>query len=114
MEVKGTDSVAQLVEQYTFNVRVLGSNPSGITAKSPFLFYREGLFLYVPVGLPRTKPGVGCLNGAKVPAASCHRYRARGGRYWAAPGTRKAARSLRANGLAVIIIIAINTCTKYI
>jgi hypothetical protein len=27
----GTDSVAQLVEQYTFNVWVLGSNPSGIT-----------------------------------------------------------------------------------
>ena len=28
------DSVAQLVEQYTFNVRVLGSSPSGITAAS--------------------------------------------------------------------------------
>ncbi len=28
-----TDSVAQLVEQYTFNVWVLGSNPSGITNK---------------------------------------------------------------------------------
>ncbi len=27
------DSVAQLVEQYTFNVWVLGSSPSGITAK---------------------------------------------------------------------------------
>ena len=26
-----SDSVAQLVEQYTFNVWVLGSNPSGIT-----------------------------------------------------------------------------------
>lgn len=25
------DLVAQLVEHYTFNVRVLGSNPSGIT-----------------------------------------------------------------------------------
>ncbi len=25
------DSVAQLVEQYTFNVWVLGSSPSGIT-----------------------------------------------------------------------------------
>jgi hypothetical protein len=25
------DSVAQSVEHYTFNVRVLGSNPSGIT-----------------------------------------------------------------------------------
>jgi hypothetical protein len=28
---KTYDSVAQLVEQYTFNVWVLGSNPSGIT-----------------------------------------------------------------------------------
>jgi hypothetical protein len=27
------DLVAQLVEHYTFNVRVLGSNPSGITQK---------------------------------------------------------------------------------
>ena len=27
------DSVAQLVEQYTFNVWVLGSSPSGITVK---------------------------------------------------------------------------------
>ena len=32
---KGTnDSVAQLVEHYTFNVVVLGSNPSGITENS--------------------------------------------------------------------------------
>ncbi|CDT27256.1 hypothetical protein BN1088_50003 [Sphingobacterium sp. PM2-P1-29] len=31
---KRKDSVAQLVEQYTFNVWVLGSNPSGITKKS--------------------------------------------------------------------------------
>jgi hypothetical protein len=29
--VQKYDSVAQLVEQYTFNVWVLGSNPSGIT-----------------------------------------------------------------------------------
>ena len=28
---KRNDSVAQLVEHYTFNVVVLGSNPSGIT-----------------------------------------------------------------------------------
>ncbi len=27
------DPVAQLVEQYTFNVWALGSNPSGITVK---------------------------------------------------------------------------------
>ena len=39
------DSVAQLVEHYTFNVGVLGSNPSGITTntkatrKGGFLFY---------------------------------------------------------------------------
>ena len=32
--LSGSDSVAQLVEQYTFNVRVLGSNPSGITKTS--------------------------------------------------------------------------------
>ncbi len=31
---KFDDSVAQLVEQYTFNVWVLGSNPSGITQAS--------------------------------------------------------------------------------
>ena len=29
----GNDSVAQLVEQYTFNVWVLGSSPSGITER---------------------------------------------------------------------------------
>lgn len=29
--LRSNDSVAQLVEHYTFNVRVLGSNPSGIT-----------------------------------------------------------------------------------
>jgi hypothetical protein len=33
ISVCGNDSVAQLVEQYTFNVWVLGSSPSGITAK---------------------------------------------------------------------------------
>ena len=30
---KRDDSVAQLVEHYTFNVGVLGSSPSGITRK---------------------------------------------------------------------------------
>ena len=39
------DSVAQLVEHYTFNVVVLGSNPSGITDKAStkveaFLFHK--------------------------------------------------------------------------
>ena len=29
-----SDSVAQLVEHYTFNVVVLGSNPSGITVET--------------------------------------------------------------------------------
>ncbi len=34
-----TDSVAQLVEQYTFNVWVLGSNPSRVTSeKPPYVF----------------------------------------------------------------------------
>ena len=31
------DSVAQLVEQYTFNVWVLGSSPNGITSKNESL-----------------------------------------------------------------------------
>jgi hypothetical protein len=31
-----SDSVAQLVEHYTFNVVVLGSNPSGITSDKAF------------------------------------------------------------------------------
>jgi hypothetical protein len=31
LKEKQNDSVAQLVEHYTFNVGVLGSNPSGIT-----------------------------------------------------------------------------------
>ena len=44
-EVQGTDSVAQLVEQYTFNVRVLGSNPSGIT--KTLSANRGGGFLFV-------------------------------------------------------------------
>jgi len=42
---KKYDSVAQLVEQYTFNVWVLGSNPSGITKNlqmlEVFVFYIE-------------------------------------------------------------------------
>ncbi len=32
--MKMTDLVAQLVEQYTFNVWVLGSNPSQVTNKN--------------------------------------------------------------------------------
>ena len=40
------DSVAQLVEQYTFNVWALGSSPSGITEKT---FFTEGFFYDYPV-----------------------------------------------------------------
>ena len=41
-----TDSVAQLVEQYTFNVWVLGSNPSRVTSKknSVSIFLYETVF----------------------------------------------------------------------
>ncbi len=41
LDAKVTDSVAQLVEQYTFNVWVLGSNPSRVTIllKSKFFSY---------------------------------------------------------------------------
>ena len=43
LHLKENDSVAQLVEHYTFNVVVLGSNPSGITKKESlskaFFFY---------------------------------------------------------------------------
>ena len=39
---KRSDSVAQLVEQYTFNVWVLGSSPSGITK----LRRKSGLFCF--------------------------------------------------------------------
>ena len=37
------DLVAQLVEQYTFNVWVLGSSPSQIT-KKPFTFIVKGFY----------------------------------------------------------------------
>ena len=49
--MRGKDSVAQLVEHYTFNVGVLGSNPSGITFKviitheSPAKYRFAGLLL---------------------------------------------------------------------
>src|ERR1700761_8071495 len=49
LALEGKDSVAQLVEQYTFNVWVLGSSPSGITSWDklekislvPFSFWRK-------------------------------------------------------------------------
>ena len=40
------DSVAQLVEQYTFNVWVLGSNPSRITRGVQFL---DSFFVFVKI-----------------------------------------------------------------
>jgi hypothetical protein len=39
------DSVAQLVEQYTFNVWVLGSSPNGITFKNESLRESGGFFV---------------------------------------------------------------------
>ena len=61
--LKKADPVAQLVEQYTFNVWALGSNPSGITEKDvfghPFSFnpltintirFKKGICKYMFVG----------------------------------------------------------------
>ncbi len=45
--VKRTDSVAQLVEHNTFNVGVLGSNPSGITGKKSFTKFVNLFFVFV-------------------------------------------------------------------
>jgi hypothetical protein len=45
----GSDSVAQLVEQYTFNVWALGSSPSGITK----LRRKSGLFCFKDVSKAR-------------------------------------------------------------
>jgi hypothetical protein len=45
------DSVAQLVEQYTFNVWALGSNPSGITKKNMKPLDYQGVLLFkYPLG----------------------------------------------------------------
>ena len=44
LKEKQNDSVAQLVEHYTFNVGVLGSNPSGITKS----FEEIRSFFYAP------------------------------------------------------------------
>ena len=46
------DSVAQLVEQYTFNVWVLGSSPSGITQKKLVLqplVHQVVVFVWWPI-----------------------------------------------------------------
>ena len=49
------DSVAQLVEHYTFNVVVLGSNPSGITEN---LSEMKGFFVLSPLGFEqKLRPG---------------------------------------------------------
>lgn len=44
------DPVAQLVEHDTFNVGVLGSSPSGITAKTSA---KAGVFLFQDLGGPK-------------------------------------------------------------
>ncbi len=44
--MKVEDSVAQLVEQYTFNVWVLGSSPSGITKRDKMKFFILSLLLF--------------------------------------------------------------------
>ena len=48
-----SDSVAQLVEQYTFNVWALGSNPSGITKEVHFVTKRTFLFTRIKLALMR-------------------------------------------------------------
>lgn len=40
------ESVAQLVEHYTFNVRALGSNPSGFTSKTKTAHRKVGGFYF--------------------------------------------------------------------
>jgi hypothetical protein len=40
------DSVAQPVEHYTFNVGVLGSNPSGITENAKCAKRKLGIFVF--------------------------------------------------------------------
>ena len=54
--LKKDDSVAQLVEHYTFNVGVLGSNPSGIT-KNPEIAMISGFLILIQViwTIPRLK-----------------------------------------------------------
>src|SRR5690606_3241988 len=62
------DSVAQLVEQYTFNVWVLGSNPSGITKKPQ---RKVGAFLCTLESNPGVRfeegSGLRCGNGGTEP-----------------------------------------------
>ena len=50
---KRLDSVAQLVEQYTFNVWALGSSPSGITK----LRRKSGLFCFKDLSKARFRKG---------------------------------------------------------
>ena len=58
------DLVAQLVEQYTFNVWALGSSPSGITGKGqsekisfcPFCFYFNPVLKFLSTRLKRAYP----------------------------------------------------------
>ena len=52
----GSDLVAQLVEQYTFNVWALGSSPSGITGKTSSKI--EEVFLFQLAKHPDFMSGV--------------------------------------------------------
>jgi hypothetical protein len=66
----GFDSVAQLVEHYTFNVRVSGSNPDRITEsyiKAVKLIF-HGFFIYNQKCLPffSLLPGKNILNTDRI------------------------------------------------
>ena len=71
------DSVAQLVEQYTFNVWVLGSSPSGITNDFRTLQVNgfEGFFILLRRSLPnnilRYRPLNLCSNRIAVVFVPC-------------------------------------------
>ena len=61
------DLVAQLVEHNTFNVRALGSSPSGITLNSLAVNLRGYLFIGIAknVFVPGCRNSIGC--GCAVP-----------------------------------------------
>ena len=62
------DSVAQLVEQYTFNVWVLGSSPSGITKlrRNSGLFF-AGLLLNIILTVKSDSLEPKCTTGIQPP-----------------------------------------------
>ncbi len=59
---QGNDLVAQLVEQYTFNVWALGSSPSGITfnPKKPCNLL-QGFFIFKAFNLSKISYKILCL-----------------------------------------------------